>query len=344
MSNNLSQMKDRVAELDMEYAKVPKRKRRFRIAALLYILFLILLYLIITGRIRAVQKAAATDYLKETDEKQLNNLYEDEPLRGNAEALDWFESNMLGISNNNALAGVSWNCEGNTNFKNQIGEVVAYQDDSNKAMVVEVAGQKVFTSEHKASEIIATAENVYYIDEDKVDTLRVYHVKTGKDEGLKAGVSQFAVYGDYLIYLDKHETIYRYSLEDNQSSEIVNHVQRFFLCGSIIAQNNKAIQKVGLDGINHVELLHDALLIGADASHIYYTNFGVTAKQLKQYIDEEASKDYPIVIEPEVDINEEFIVCETDLYTMQTRIIDSSNSIVRAVYRTDEGILIDTIE
>lgn len=344
MSNNLSQMMDRVAELDMEYAKVPKRKRRFRIAALLYILFLILLYLLISGRIRAVQKAAATDYLKETDEKQLNTIYEDESLRGNAEALDWFESNVLGISNNNALAGASWNCEGNTNFYNQIGEVVAYQDDSNKVMVVEVAGQKVFTSEHKAKEIIATAENVYYIDGDKVDTLRVYNIKAGKDEGLRVGVSQFAVYGDYLIYLDKHGSIYRYSVKDNHSSEIVNHVQRFFLSGSIIAQNDKAIQKVGLDGINHAELAHDVLLIGADASHIYYTNFGVTAKQLKRYLDEEASKDYPVVTEPEADINEEFIVCETDLSTMQTRIIDSSDSMFRAVYHTDEGILIDTID
>ena len=341
MSLSIKDLEDQVEELDKEYKKLSQRKWKFRITAVLFLLFSFFLMTRIENEKKSVKERILKSYLQQTDEKSLKEIYDIPILRGNPKAFEWYEKNELGIPNNTALAGISWNCEGNTSFRNEIGDLIAFQDKKTKVLIVEIAGKKVHVGKTKVGEIIATHNKIFYIDKDNFDSLYVFNIESSSVQKLiETPISQFALYGEYIFFLDKDEKIIRYSLNNGKQDMVADNIQRFFLSGDIIAQNERQIIQIKLSDYSYSIVLEDAFLLGADTQFIYFSNFGITPTIMKSALDESNDS---VVARPDVDLSMDYIVCAIDKDMKEITIMGSSNAFIRAVYLTDDNVFLDLI-
>ena len=101
-------------------------------------------------------------------------------------------------------------------------------------------------------------------------------------------------------------------------------------------------------------MITNALLVGADDKHIYYTNFGVSVDEMPTSVADEAKEnsegvsatDVGIEIDKtnESNIQGKYVLYAMNIETKKITPIDGRDSFIRAVYITEEGILVDTME
>lgn len=353
MGKNIENLEQKFQEMDKRYKEVPKRKWNFRLTTLIFMTISFFMAIVLSiARDNSIDKIV-TRYLEATDCETLYTLYDNIATRGNTTALAWYEQNMLGISNNTALAGISWNCEANKSNMNVIGDIVAFCDEESGGLKVNVSGETVYSGQSSVGEIIATKECVYFIDETDGDSLHIYSIDTDQEKKLiDDSVCQFALYGNYIFYLNNADKIIRYSLETAEMNDVVDNVQRFYFADDLIVQNGTDIVCVKLDGSSYTTLLPDALLVGADSERVYYTNFGMPTEDISTEVESESSKIQGIEAISDVlqensaeqEMEEEYILFAINLSTKEKQPIDERNSFIRAVYVTEEGIFVDTVD
>lgn len=337
--DNIS-IENNIEELEAQYKKVPKRKWMFRLATLLFMVFSIFMATILSSRIDSVKNKSLNAYLNATDYETLNSIYDDIRIQGNNEAYSWFEENCLGIDNNIALAGFSNNCDANRDFYNAVSNVVA-KCNVNRKVEIYVDGKNVYTSNDDVLEVIATPLAVYFIDSSSNNLLK-FDVQTREiNVFVDDKVEQFAIYGKYIFYLSSDEVLRRINTDSLETTEIATNVQRFFVSKDLIVQNETDIVKIGLDGAGYTKLIGRALLVGADYNHIYYTNFGVEPSEMKVTATENASNDGTETEEVREEIIGKYVVYAMNITQGDITPIDGRNEFIRAIYITENGILVD---
>lgn len=352
MAKSTGNLEQRFQEMDKKYKKVPKRKWMFRLSTLLFVVFSFCMAITLSIARDNAKTEILNQYLQATDSETLNTLYDNFGVRGNALALDWFEQNMLGIPNNTALAGKSWNCNVNKNNRNEIGQVIAFCDTKTGGLKVNVDGKNVYSGKDSVGEIIATNDAVYFINETEDDALYVYNIENGKaDKLISESIRQFAIYGNHIFYLNDAEKVARYSIETGMIYDVADNIQRFYLSDGLIVQNETNVMHVELDGSAYTPLVSNALLVGADAQHAYYTNFGISADVLQAEIiaenfENQEGKNTEVLEENVInkEIKGDYILFAINLSTKEKVAIDGRNSFIRAIYITEEGIYVDTVE
>ncbi len=306
-----------------------KRKWLFRFATLLFIgaSFFVGRELARTEE-RGKEKVLKT-YLASAEYDTLLTLYDNDILRGNAEAFRWYEENVLGIDTNTALAGISRNCEGNKNYYNRIGTLEAYTSKK-KRLVIKLDGNRVFVSEGTVSEVITTPEDVFYLDELDGSRIHRYRIETAADElFISEPAERFMLYGKYVFCLGKDGVLKRVAMDTKKSKDIANYVQRFFVADGLFVQSGMKIFKISVDGTECTELAAGALLLGADKEHLYYTNLEIASEEGTESLGE---------------IQESYVLHAMELSTKEVTSVEESEAFIRAIYATPDGLLVDTIE
>ena len=333
--------------LNSSFKTLSRRKWMFRLATLLWVMFSLVFAVVVSIAKDAAINKAVTKYTESSDVDLLMTLYDDPKLRGNNEALIWYEENILGIKNNTALAGISRSVDYNVEEKNKIKDVEAFIDKKDRSLKVYKNGELVFHNTDEIIEVIATEKCVFYINQTDKNALYVYDLEEQVDVKLVDDrIVQFAMYGNRIIYLNRENELFRYSLETKETSKIANNVQRFFLSGNIIAQTEKSIVEIRLDGKKYEKIVDDALLVGASDDYMYFTNFGVASDQLQREIEEtdKENEDTKVINIDESELSKEFIVYKYDIQTKEKVPVIGSDKLVRAVYENGEDLVIDTVD
>lgn len=333
----------RFSEAKGRLKNVKKRKRRYRFSSALFLITSFFLMGTIIEVSDAAKQKFLDEYLSSTDAVVLNSLYDNQALRGNIDALEWYEENLLGIDNNTALAGFSWNCGANMYNRNQIGEIVAYRDRENGKLVVERNGQELFVSTGQVSEIIATEDCVYYIDFDSGNFLLQYDIKEDRvNEYIPEYVCQFALYGNQIFYLTNTDKVIRYSIQSGEKSLVATNTQRFFISDCLLAQSGEKIFSVKLDGGSHTELISNAFLVGVDGKKVYYTSIGSSIPVIKSETADADSNETADLI-PGVKKNS-FLLYMLDRSTGISSAVSVKDRMIRSVYINGDQLQIDIVD
>ena len=72
-----------------------------------------------------IQISASKEYVSSTKTEVLNQFVDNKFVRDSEECYLWYEKNMLGMQNNNALTGESVTSKANTNYYNEIDGIAA---------------------------------------------------------------------------------------------------------------------------------------------------------------------------------------------------------------------------
>ena len=343
MGKTTDTLEQQFQELDLKYKQVPRRKWMFRLATLLFVFFSFCLAMYVSIVKDGAEEKAVNAYLEVNDPEALNEIYDTAAIRGNTTAYSWYEENMLGIKNNIALAGLPWNCDANDEYRNEINGITAYVDNDAKTLVVQKDGDTLHVSKDAPGEVIATLDNVYFINKTAGNSLYVYDIAADQEVLVaEDDIDQFAVYGRYIFYLNSAEQIMRVSLESGETAEVANNIQRFYMAGELVAQNGTKVLKIALDGSGYSKLADNALLVGADSEHAYYTNFGVEPEEIEN--SDSAEDESETGTEETVSIAGDYVLYAINVNTDDTVPVDGRNSVIRAVYVSEDGILVDTIE
>lgn len=346
MAKSTKNSEQQFDKMNKENKKEQKGKWKFKGVILFFVVFSFFTTIILFLVGNNDKEKMVERYLEVTDSQTLNTIYDNNRTRGDAAALVWYEQNMLGISNNTALAGVSWNCDVNKNNKNVIGDIIALRDSNTSGLKVTISGETVYSGEDSVGEIIATKESVYFIDETDNNSIHIYNIDTGEEKKLiDDSVCQFALYGNYIFYLNDEEKIIRYSLKTEEVKDVVNNVQRFYLTDNLVVQNGTNIVYVKLDGSSYTTLVSNALLVGADSEHVYYINFGISVDAINtKEVEENFEKDIIEKATIDKEIKGNYVLFAINLSTKENIAIEGRDSLIRAVYVTEKGICIDTVE
>lgn len=354
MAKERGNLERQFQDLEKQYKKVPKRKWMFRLATLLFIIFSFGMTIVLSIVRDNAKEKILNDYITSIEYDSLKILYDNIGLRGNMDAYNWYKDNFLGMDINVALAGKSRNCSGNTDNKNCIGNVEAYTNKDSK-LIIKIDDKRVFFTENIVTEILATPADVFYIDETDGNTVHRYNIECAAEETfISDPVEQFFIYGNYIFALGKDEKIKRVSLDTKESIDLADNVQRMFVSDGVLVQSGTKIIKISFDGISNSEMITNALLVGADDKHIYYTNFGVSVDEMPTSVADEAKEnsegvsatDEGIEIDKtnESNIQGKYVLYAMNIETKKITPIDGRDSFIRAVYITEEGILVDTME
>ena len=353
MSETIQSLETKFRELDSKYKSVPRRKWMFRLATLVFVVFSILLSVILHSAKISGAKRVKSEYLECENVDQLREYFDNDAVRGNPEAMERLEKFTIGISNNIALAGLSRSCGINTEYRNTIGEVEAWRDIKSGKLKVTLAGKPVDTGDVKTSEVIATKEEVFFINEEN-NYLYKLHIKDGSQiELLSEPVQSFAVIGNQLFVLKQDGIIQRYSIEKGTIDNVVTNVQRFYISGTLIVQNGTNVYSLDLDGRNKVNIATGALLVGADKEYIYVTDFGAGDTRIIDSLSKmESSTDDNWNQQTDAEeIREGVEVIERThlLYSIriddhQVKVINGTDDFIRAIYSTGEGVILDTLK
>ncbi len=331
MSETIQSVDKKFQELDEKYKAVPKRKWVFRFATLAFLVLTVLLSFVLGVVKDYGVKRAYTNYLETEDPAVLNDYFDNDAIRGNAEAMDRLEEFTIGIDNNIALAGLSWTSDTNKDYMNKIGDVTAWRDVDTGKLVININGEKKELGDVSVGEIIAKQDIVYYKSE--ADEVLYRYPLTGDRPiaVLADPIQSFAIIGDQIFVLTKAGVIVRYSIEDKSVEEVVTNVQRFYIAGTLIVQNGTKVYTIGLDGSDKTELIDNALLVGADSKNVYVTDFGSADKKIIDSIGNS------------IQSNGTYILYSFNMETRTIEAIDSSDDFIRAVYSTENGIVMDTL-
>lgn len=326
-----------INELNVQYQRVPRRKWRFRAATAIFILFSIIMCMILSSARHGSKERKIRDYLNQNDTESLLMLYDDVMLRGDERAFEWYEENLIGINSNTALAGLSRNCDGNLDNKNQIRDTSAYTDSNGKLHVF-LGEKEVFSPRAVVPEVILTHHYAFYIIENN-NTLCRYNIDDGVNTIIwNEPVDRFMIYGKYIFLLGKDEIVRKVDFDGNEEEKVVGNVQRFFVVGDLIVQDGVNIYKVSLDGRKSEKIVKDAFLVGAGNECVYFINFGVSPEEMlrNQKNGEEISNDQIP--------SEKYVVFALSLNDGSITPIDGRAKFIRAVYVVDEGIYVDTVD
>ena len=341
MAKNDSNLDKQFKDLKEQYNKVPKRKKAFLIRSIIFVVLSTLLGAGLFGIRSSARIRTIKDYLNSNDYDMLMTIYDNDELRGNSVAYDCYQDKCLGIDNNIALAGISISEDINRDYLNEIANIKAYKNNQCK-LEIYVDNNKVFESEDNVGELIATPLYIYYINESQNNYLYQLSIETLENKPLvEESIVRFALYGDHIFLLTKGEVLINYSIKENSFSNIANNIQRFFVSDSFIVQNEKTIFKISFNGRKKELLISNALLLGVDDEHVYYSNFGESSDG---FIDIGNGEN------DEVDVkNNETEIKETVLYsysfsTKEKQEIDRRDNIIHAVYLIDEGMVVDTVK
>jgi len=353
MSETIQSLEAKYQELDSKYKTVPRRKWMFRLATLAFVVFSILMSVILSAVKDNGLKKAQSDYLKSENVEELREYFDNDAVRGNPEAMERLEEYTIGIPNNVALAGLSRSCRANTEYRNTIGEVEAWRDKKTGKLKVVVEGKPVDTGNIKTSEVIATTEEVIFINEENGYLYKLQITDEAQVELISEPVQSFAVIGDQLFVLKQDGVIQRCSSESGEIDDVVTNVQRFYVSGTLIVQNGTNVYSLDLDGRNKVEIAKGALLVGADKDYIYVTDFG---KGDTRIIDSLSKTETPTdgdgnqqtdvleTSEPTDEIEGAHLLYSIGINDHQVEVINGTDDFIRAIYSTDEGIIIDTLK
>lgn len=343
-------------DLEIQYKKVPKRKWMFRLATLLFLLFSFVMAMFLPIARDNAKEKTVNEYISSTEYDSLKTLYDNIRLRGNLEAYNWYKDNFLGMDTNVALAGQSRSCNGNSDNKNSVGNIEAYTN-SDKNLIIKIDGNNVFSSESIVTEVLSTPTDVFFIDETKGNSVQRYHIEGAEEEVfISEPTEQFFIYGNYVFALGKDERIRRISIDTKESIDLADNIQRMFICDGLLVQSGVRIIKLSFDGSSSTEVISNALLVGAEGEDVYYTNFGVKSDEMPTSVSSEkdesadntsaADENSEIVtgIANENDIQGKYILYALNLETKKITPIEGRDDFIRAVYITEEGILIDTME
>lgn len=320
-------------EIEEQYKRVPHRKNVFRIATLFFIVFTIFISFIVNGLKKNGNEKAVREYLSTQNEEVIDEYFENDAVRGNAEALAKFEEATLGISNNTALSGLSWNCDANLEYRNVIDNIEAYRCQDTGELAVAVDGQNISIDQFVVDEIIATRENIFFINTED-GCLWEYSIEKNESNKLTdIQTNQFAVIGDQIYILTDSSSIVRYSLSDSKTYDVVTNVQRFYVAGNLMVQSGVDIVSIALDGSSHNTLVSNGLIVGANDNSIYYIDFGKST----------GITDIPTVNGVLVDLENLNKLYEMHVDTRQIDTVTWSEGFIRAAYYTDNGIVIDEI-
>ena len=343
-------------DVEKQYKKVPKRKWMFRLATLLFLLFSFVMMMVLSNARDNAKEKIVNDYISSTEYDTLKRLYDNIGLRGNLEAYKWYKDNFLGLDTNVALAGKSRNCTGNSNNRNSIGKIKAYTNKNDK-LIIKIGGNKVFTSESVVTEVVSTPTDVFFIDETRGNTVQRYRIEDAEEEMfISDSTEQFFIYGNYIFMLGKDEILRRVSIETKESIDLADNIQRVFVGDGIFVQSGVKILRLSFDGNSSSEIVSRALLVGADEKHVYYTNFGVKSDEMPTSVISEKTESVnnTSAVDESVetvkdtvnedDIQGKYVLYALNLETKKITPIDGRDEFIRAVYITEKGILVDTME
>lgn len=333
-------IEEELEELNNQNKKIPKRKLSYWLSSVAFVAFTIIMIIVLSWAKKASIKKIKSDYLNSVEYESLMSLYDNRILRGDVDAFNWFQENIVGLDTNIALAGISHNCEANTNYYNDVAGIKAYIDENNKLEIF-LEEEKIFLSTDDVGEILATPYFVYYIDNSDGERLHQFDISNRSDVILvDKEVYQFAIYGNTIFYLGNDEQLSQVKLDTMETRDIANNVQRFFVTDGLAVQNGTQVILISIDGIQKKELANSALLVGADSNHIYFTNFGVTPEELQ------SSNNIMVDLNSEnseESISGNYIVYAKTISSGAVKAIDGRKQFVRAVYVLSEGILVDTM-
>lgn len=353
MSETIQSLEAKFQALDSKYKTMPRRKWMFRLATLAFIVISILLSIILSAAKQHGIERAQSNYLKCEDVGELRRYFDNDAIRGNPEAMKRLEEYTIGIPNNIALAGLSRSCGANTEYRNSIGEVEAWRDKKTGKLKVSASGKPIDTGNVKVSEVIATEESVFFISEDNSFLYELQITDGNQVELVSEPVQSFGVIGNHLFVLKKDGVIQRYSLESGDSDDVVTNVQRFYVAGTLIVQNGTIIYSIDLDGQNKTELATGALLVGADKENIYVTDFGTGDKRIidslgiEKAVAESEGEQHTIVQNTEKTVSEiggAYLLYSIRIENRQVEVIGGTEDFIRAVYSTNEGVVLDTLK
>ncbi len=353
MSETIQSLEAKYHELDSKYKTMPRRKWTFRVATLAFIVSSVLLSIILSAVKQHGVEKVQSNYLECEDVDELRGYFGNDAVRGNPEAMKRLEEYTIGIPNNIALAGLSRSCAVNTEYRNSIGEIEAWRDKKTGKLKVSVSGKSINTGNAKAAEVIATEESVFFINEDNHFLCVLQIADETQVELISDPIQSFAMIGNQLFVLKQDGVIQRYSIEDGSIDDVVTNVQRFYVAGTLIVQNGTSIYSIDLDGRNKTELATGALLVGADNKYIYVTDFGTGDKRIVDALrTEESSHEGESEQQTEIQMTEntnseiegKHLLYSIEIANRQIEVIDGSEEFIRAVYSTDEGVVLDTLK
>lgn len=297
-----------------------KRGRKFKRLRSVFIVFIIIVVIIIIIAVGATQKKRfqVENYLKSSDVETLNKFVDNKVLRDNEECYQWYETSMLGLSNNTALAGISKSNDANKIYKSEKENISVYREPEKGVLVVEKDKKRVYVGKEQISEVILTDSKVLYINVDDENALYIYSIEDESNSKIvKKNVQQFAVYGKYIVFLDMQQNLVKMDLDTGEISALAFNIQRFFAGAHIIAQNGEQIVSVSLDGKKVKRLITNAVVVGKDSQNMYYTDLETDEGNYELY--------------------------SMDLQTGERKMLGSYDEFIRAIYFVDGEMIVDTV-
>ena len=288
-----------------------------------------------------LQKATG-EYLESEVLDLVNGYFDNDAVRGDVVAMERLEELTIGIPNNVALAGKTRSKHPNKSFVNTIDDNCVWRENKNGIIQVTINGEKQDWGDIKVSEIIATRDGVYYIDE--TDGYLYCHPW---NEGqtiviISEKVLSFAIVGDQIFALSESGIIKRYSLQEKIAYDVADNIQRFFVVGDLIVQNGLEIYSVGLDGMNKRLLVGNALLLGADNESVYFTDFGKGQERIIDKLSLELNSNSEEKDNSDGDMDSEsYVIYAINHETGMISVVDIVGEFVRSVYKTEDGMQID---
>lgn len=340
MGDTIQSLENKYQYLDSQYKSVPKRKWMFRLATLAFVVLSFFMYYLLGAiKDKGIEKSK-TFYFETENVDILEDYFNNNAVRGNAEAMARLEEFSIGIPNNIALSGLSKSCYVNVNYLNVIGDLKVWRNVKTGRLKVVSDGKSINVGTINVGEVIASKERIYYIDT-KDDSLSCYLLGEGSvQELITEPIDSFAVVGNQLFALSKEGTILRYSVDGGQLEEVVTNVQRFYLAGNLIVQNSDKIYSIGLDGKEKTELISHALLVGADYQYVYFTDFGVDNTKIADKLVSEADE-----LGEDTYINyKNNLLYALNIDNNEIKVIRSSTWPIRGVYSIKKGVVLDLIK
>ena len=160
------------------------------------------------------------------------------------------------------------------------GNVIFRDDTSRYVLCCDDTGANMTTLiEHRCGQVVIYGGCLYYINQD--DGNRLYCVDLGDNSSrqvIDTPILNFIVCEDAIFFLDTGNNLRQLSNGSSTATSIVNHVERFFINGNIVAESaNKVFQFRPSGGAS--ELIMESQsesfrLVSCSAEAIYYQDAG----------------------------------------------------------------------
>lgn len=269
-----------------------------------------------------IQISASKEYVSSTKTEVLNQFVDNKFVRDSEECYLWYEKNMLGMQNNNALTGESVTSKANTNYYNEIDGIAACKNKEG-CLYIKKGNKIIYEGTDTINELIMKKDGVYYLKEKDKKLYRYLLTEKNESVVINQKIKSFALYGNYIVYNDQNDKLVRFYLQEKKSLELAYNIQRFFVGSKIVAQNGNQIVSIALDGNNIIAIKKNALLMGYYDGQVYYLE-----------LDKGEIKDS----------NGKYILYSCDINGSGKEKVETSENMIRGIYCVGDKIVVDSME